>query len=115
MEGERGEHPALEQFGEECLRALRAADDAASYLERLGAIADLHTQGYDLDLSALFSGGFSRVPLPTYPFARERYWVPEPDGVYPRNALPCGPEASALSAEGGTTGRIWSERVEDEI
>ena len=33
-------------------------------------------QGYALDLAALLAeGGYGRVSLPTYPFARQRYWV----------------------------------------
>jgi polyketide synthase PksN len=48
----------------------------ASYLDDLATIAELHVQGYALNFERLFAaGGYRRLPLPTYPFARERYWV----------------------------------------
>ena len=53
-------------------------NSASDYLEQLAAIADLYIQGYALEFEQLFSGEqYSRISLPTYPFARERYWVPE--------------------------------------
>ncbi|MBA0051258.1 SDR family NAD(P)-dependent oxidoreductase [Streptomyces sp. AJS327] len=39
------------------------------------AIGELHTHGVPLDWSAITTGwGGQRVPLPTYPFRRRRYW-----------------------------------------
>src|SRR5207248_2468604 len=36
--------------------------------------------GYELDIEQLFlDDQYSRISLPTYPFARERYWVEEID------------------------------------
>ena len=42
----------------------------------LAAIAAAHAQGAAVDWEATFAGsGARRVPLPTYPFQRERYWL----------------------------------------
>jgi len=66
---------SLTKFGNYCIQECRQAVDAAGYLENLAAIADLYVQGYSLDFQALFLRQSRRMPLPTYPFARERYWV----------------------------------------
>ncbi|HEX8690721.1 MAG TPA: polyketide synthase dehydratase domain-containing protein, partial [Solirubrobacterales bacterium] len=40
------------------------------------AIASAHAAGAELDWEAFFKGsGAQRVPLPTYPFQRERFWI----------------------------------------
>jgi acyl transferase domain-containing protein/NADPH:quinone reductase-like Zn-dependent oxidoreductase/NAD(P)-dependent dehydrogenase (short-subunit alcohol dehydrogenase family)/acyl carrier protein len=43
----------------------------------LAAVTQLHVSGQPVDWAAVFAGrGARRVPLPTYPFQRERYWLP---------------------------------------
>lgn len=43
---------------------------------KLDAVADLWVKGYQLDWNLLYAEGKpSRIHLPTYPFARERYWI----------------------------------------
>jgi polyketide synthase PksN len=74
-EGRVREQAALKRLGNYCIQECRETTDAARYLENLAAIADLHVQGYSLDVPSLFPRGSRRMPLPTYPFARERYWV----------------------------------------
>lgn len=74
-EGGVREQPALRKFGNYCVDECRSATDDAAYVESLDALAGLFVQGYSIDLQALFSTESKRVPLPTYPFARERYWV----------------------------------------
>ncbi|WP_050486703.1 SDR family NAD(P)-dependent oxidoreductase [Streptomyces sp. CNS654] len=72
------ERAALRGFGNDCLRQAATATDPVSRADLLATVADLFTQGYGLDYAALFTEDRpSRVPLPTYPFARDRYWVPE--------------------------------------
>ena len=68
---------ALQGYGNELLgRCDGLLDDAASYQETLSALADLYCQGYDLAWHNLHkSANPRRIPLPTYPFATERYWV----------------------------------------
>ncbi len=46
--------------------------------DELLALADLYRQGHDLDWDRLLPAGAGcTIPLPTYPFERDRYWVPE--------------------------------------
>ncbi|PQZ52885.1 hypothetical protein CQ050_30585, partial [Achromobacter sp. MYb9] len=70
--------------GSETLSAFAADEDLreliAKWLARgkLGKLAELWVQGLAVDWSALYGPlRPSRVSLPTYPFAKERYWVPE--------------------------------------
>lgn len=73
-EGRLREHAALTKLGNRCIHECSNAT-AAEYGENLAAIADLYVQGHSLDFRALFPRGSKRVPLPTYPFAGERYWI----------------------------------------
>jgi acyl transferase domain-containing protein len=52
-------------------RAARSDD----MLHARRALGDAWTAGVDVDWSRLSDEGRRRVPLPTYPFARERYWL----------------------------------------
>ncbi|MET8560105.1 SDR family NAD(P)-dependent oxidoreductase [Streptomyces flaveolus] len=84
------ERVALRDLGNDCLR--QAATDPASRTELLSTVADLYVQGYDLDYAALFAADHhTRVPLPTYLFARDRYWVPEQPALTPGRPGTAGP------------------------
>ncbi|WP_220025472.1 SDR family NAD(P)-dependent oxidoreductase [Paenibacillus sp. S02] len=68
---------SLKRYGDECIYNCQNASDTREYLELLTTIADLYVQGYSLDYECLFSNEqYSRIPLPTYPFAKEQYWAP---------------------------------------
>ena len=77
---EHRQEPSLKRYGDQCLQACETAgDEPDGYLEQLSAIAELYVQGYELEYERLFAGDrYSRISLPTYPFAREHYWVPSP-------------------------------------
>ncbi|MBZ5509491.1 MAG: amino acid adenylation domain-containing protein, partial [Acidobacteriia bacterium] len=81
------ENVSLKKFGNYCIRECKNATDFASYVENLAAIAELYVKGYSLDYRALFPPDSRRIPLPTYPFARERYWV-DSDGAARTQATP---------------------------
>jgi len=50
--------------------------DEKEYKSKLTALADLYVKGYNLDWSKCFTKGrYHKVPLPTYPFSREAYWI----------------------------------------
>ncbi|WP_158942674.1 SDR family NAD(P)-dependent oxidoreductase, partial [Streptomyces sp. ERV7] len=79
--------------GREAL-SLIPAEELARTTDRLAErgdlprIAELWVRGASLDWQKLYSGAYAprRVSAPTYPFARDRHWVPEPaastaDGV----------------------------------
>jgi acyl transferase domain-containing protein/NADPH:quinone reductase-like Zn-dependent oxidoreductase/acyl carrier protein/SAM-dependent methyltransferase len=71
----RREQASLKRYGNDCIEQCRHGE-SDSYLDDLATIAELHVQGYALNFERLFAaGGYRRLPLPTYPFARERYWV----------------------------------------
>ncbi|HXH38621.1 MAG TPA: SDR family NAD(P)-dependent oxidoreductase [Thermoanaerobaculia bacterium] len=86
LEARVREQVSLKKFGNYCIQECKVAKDAAGYQENLAAVAELYIQGYSLDFPALFSGDAKRIPLPTYPFARERYWV-DPVGVGSKPAI----------------------------
>jgi epothilone polyketide synthase E len=84
---EMSPHPILMTSMEEICEALersgvvvgslrRGQDERPAMLEALGA---LWARGYPVAWERLFPAGGRRVPLPTYPWQRERYWreVPE--------------------------------------
>ncbi|MFB7615008.1 SDR family NAD(P)-dependent oxidoreductase [Kitasatospora sp. NPDC056181] len=90
------ERAALRNFGNECIRQAAAGTDPDSLAELLATVADLYVQGYGLDYAALFADGqYTRVPLPTYPFARERYWVPQAPPQTAALPAAAGPHAAA--------------------
>ncbi|WP_186019656.1 SDR family NAD(P)-dependent oxidoreductase [Burkholderia gladioli] len=69
---------ALLRSGERAIADAEQAPAEAPLREALARLADLFVQGVELDWARLFEGQrYRRVSLPTYPFARERYWVPE--------------------------------------
>src|SRR6266540_4530731 len=75
QEGKTRERAALKKFGAYCIQNCREAPDAGSYRENLAAVAELYVQGYALEFSSLFPREARRIPLPTYPFTDERYWL----------------------------------------
>lgn len=72
------EQPSLKKYGNSCIKNCQRLTDSEEYLEQLTLIAELFTQGYELEYAKLFEDGqYSRISLPTYPFARDRYWISE--------------------------------------
>ena len=75
---DRQERSSLKRYGNQSIENSRIAKNAGEYLEHLSTIADLYIQGYELEFKQMFSDDrYSRISLPSYPLARERYWVPE--------------------------------------
>ncbi len=74
-EGKIREQVSLKDCGNQCIRECRNTANAVKFLEYLATIADLYVQGYSLEFHELFSQNSRKISLPTYPFARDRYWV----------------------------------------
>lgn len=70
----------------------------------LDAAGVLWESGVDLDLGALSTAPGRRVPLPAYPFSRERYWLdagpclPQPSDPEPPRPADAGPKAPVPKA-----------------
>ncbi|HET9163612.1 MAG TPA: beta-ketoacyl synthase N-terminal-like domain-containing protein [Solirubrobacterales bacterium] len=94
----------------------------------VSAIAHAHVAGAAADWAKFFAGtGAKRVPLPTYPFQRERYWLPSrPVGIGEliasgsndaQRAAP-EPEPAEPSSDPrewtGSLGHVLAETPEDE-
>lgn len=80
---EIGAHPVLASSIGECLAAegvqgaaiaslRRGQDDATTFL---GAVGQLHCQGYSLDFGKQFEKPSIRMDLPTYPWQRSPFWT----------------------------------------
>ncbi|ODS25133.1 hypothetical protein AB835_00250 [Candidatus Endobugula sertula] len=76
-EGEPRLQVSLQHFGNDCIRACSESCSVHHYVDALSTVGDLYVQGYPLEYGALFAQGYGRIPLPTYPFARQRCWVIE--------------------------------------
>ena len=98
QEGKFRERVSLKKFGNYCIEECINAPDAGGYIENLEAVADLYVQGYSLDFHALFPQDVRRVPLPTYPFARERYWLEVTSDAAPRERVRAAAPAAMLPA-----------------
>jgi acyl transferase domain-containing protein/NADPH:quinone reductase-like Zn-dependent oxidoreductase/acyl carrier protein len=84
---EVGPHPVLSFSLQETIADALGDDEQATVLgtlrrdeggpERFArSLSQAHANGIALDWAAFFKGaGASPVPLPTYPFQRERYWI----------------------------------------
>jgi acyl transferase domain-containing protein/NAD(P)-dependent dehydrogenase (short-subunit alcohol dehydrogenase family)/acyl carrier protein len=68
------------------LSSLRRDEDAA---QRFGlSLAEAHVNGVATDWGVFFAGSAGkRVPLPTYPFQRKRYWLAATTGVTDASAI----------------------------
>ncbi|WP_394829330.1 SDR family NAD(P)-dependent oxidoreductase [Pendulispora albinea] len=78
-----------EQRAETLRRSMPAASSPASRDTWLREAADLYVRGLAIDVDLVFPQGKGRrLSMPTYPFARERYWV----------TAPAAPAAPAISA-----------------
>lgn len=72
----------LKRHGNECIAKCIDENNKTLFVRNLSTVAELYVQGYGLDYHQIFAnGGYSRIPLPTYPFGKERFWVPQKQPV----------------------------------
>jgi phthiocerol/phenolphthiocerol synthesis type-I polyketide synthase E len=105
--------------GSVSIHSTRHADDHADDVEvLLGALGRAWAAGTEIDWRAVHGGeARRRVPLPTYPFERKRFWVDRapPSGFVAPAAVAAADEAEAAagdaragwSATERAVGRIW--------
>jgi acyl transferase domain-containing protein/thioesterase domain-containing protein/acyl carrier protein len=78
----------------------------------LNATGQLWIAGCSIDWNALHDGdGPRRIPLPTYPFERQRYWI-EPSTVSPAartTSAAVAPSEEAVTAESWFHQRVWKQ------
>src|SRR5216110_2568679 len=77
-QGSEQTEPLLQEYGHWLLQELlhNASFTHERYKQKLAALADLYIKGYSLEWGQLFKKGrYHRVPLPTYPFLGESYWI----------------------------------------
>jgi thioesterase domain-containing protein/acyl carrier protein len=91
--GRTSDHVVLSSFG-------RAKDKTPELAEMMTTLGQLWIGGVQPNWPALYTGQRRhRVPLPTYPFERRRYWIGA--GNMPARAQsPGGSELESLNAEG---------------
>ena len=85
---EVGPHPVLSISVKECLREKEPAGTVLPSLRRgederelmLRSLAALYAEGREPDWESLYPGTVAHVPLPAYPWQRERHWFESSDG-----------------------------------
>ena len=79
LANDKQQQVALKNFGNYCIQQLNdnGVADLENSGEHLQTLADLYTQGYELEYERLFANQSKRIPLPSYPFAKESYWPTE--------------------------------------
>ena len=75
------------------------------YRKKLLTIGHLYTEGYELDWNMFYPNEIKRISLPTYPFAKNRYWVPAAASV-PRQ------ESRAEEADVSLLSRVQSDFIQ---
>ncbi len=103
---EMSPHPILVSAIEEALRQGEHAGAALPSFRReqeerrelLLSLGALYAHGYTVDWRRLYPSGGRCVPLPTYPFQRQRYWIETPADAAPARRRPLRDEASRLAA-----------------
>ncbi|MFB7391621.1 SDR family NAD(P)-dependent oxidoreductase [Streptomyces sp. NPDC056191] len=109
---ECGPHPALLAAVADTAEAAGVPAAGTGSLRRgdggrrrfLTSLAEAHTRGAPVDWSAVAADRDGRrVPLPTYPFQRERHWWEAPAGTAPETAAPpsASPRIAARETDGG--------------
>ena len=100
MVGEQLGEAARASRSRPCARARPEPDSLAH------AIAAAHAAGAEVDWPAFFAGsGAGRVPLPTYPFQRSRYWLDSAAGAGDVGAAGLGATEHPLLSAAARAGR----------
>lgn len=74
------QHPALSPENTVISSLPPRGSDADDRIHAYRALGEAWCAGVDVDWKTIIGSAHRRIPLPTYPFQRQRYWI-EPDGV----------------------------------
>ncbi|TDC98000.1 SDR family NAD(P)-dependent oxidoreductase [Actinomadura sp. 7K507] len=104
---ELGPGGEMSAIGRECVDPAAAGfvpalrDDRPEPRTLLGAVAELSVRGAEVDWEAVLAGkGGRRIPLPTYPFQRERHWLRPPAAGEPDEpSTPAEPAPAEVGAD----------------
>ncbi len=85
--------PSLDEFAHFLVQQVLGDLPAEQVRSKLLALADLYCRGATLSLDALFAGsGARRITLPTYPFEKRRFAIPErPESARPEPIAAAAP------------------------
>ncbi|SKB12431.1 hypothetical protein PL11201_360002 [Planktothrix sp. PCC 11201] len=74
---------------------LETEADRIAYKDNLMVLANLYLKGFDLDWQRIYKGEiYHRVSLPTYPFAKDTYWISTPNKINFTESIVHKPEPS---------------------
>ncbi|GAB4152428.1 MAG: hypothetical protein Fur0021_17200 [Candidatus Promineifilaceae bacterium] len=98
---------SLQQHGQAglALSSLRRHQDEVEQMRQ--TLAVLYTQGWDVNWTAVYAAG-QRVPLPRYPWQRQRYWLPTlPPWRAASDDVPTLPTASIAAVSDWLHELLW--------
>jgi FkbH-like protein len=73
--------------------------DTNTYRNKLLSLGDLYIKGYDIDWKRLHHNESRyKISLPTYPFVKKRFWIPESDSIITLPAQPTKQESLPASS-----------------
>ena len=105
----------LDSLGREAAQCIQAAAQASQRRGALQRLGELFVRGGTPDFAGLFERSTQRIALPTYPFARERYWIDSPLGAAATATSVASPMVTSSTPIGSTTmllpapiGGAWS-------
>jgi acyl transferase domain-containing protein/NADPH:quinone reductase-like Zn-dependent oxidoreductase/acyl carrier protein len=117
---EIGPHPILDRYMRECLKTAGGQGVSISTLRRHEAERDAlwlalgrcYAAGVALDYNALDPGECAFVPLPAYPWQRERYWFSEDEGGGEAGTSLSKRKHPLLGKRLATTDGTWKNRLD---
>ncbi|HEX4615523.1 MAG TPA: SDR family NAD(P)-dependent oxidoreductase, partial [Stellaceae bacterium] len=115
---EIGPHPILDRYLRECLKAAGGQGISIPTLRRHEperdalwvALGRCYAAGVTIDYNALDPGDGAFVPLPAYPWQRERYWFSEDEGEL--GASQSKRKHPLLGKRLATTDGTWKNRLD---
>lgn len=93
VERSGGATPGLDEFANFLVQQVVAGLSAEDTRSKLLSLADLYCRGATVSLDALFAAsGAQRIALPTYPFEKRRFAIPErPESARPKSLAAAAP------------------------